>query len=61
MLAAFLFFMVIATAQENVTTITITHARRTTYNQDEATKNDMIELEGSVQISVQKGSTSSEI
>ncbi|MCR4630323.1 MAG: hypothetical protein K5786_01700 [Treponema sp.] len=60
-LAAFLFFTVTATAQENVTTITITHARRTTYKQDEATKNDMIELEGSVQISVQKGSTSSEI
>lgn len=60
-LAAFLFFAVNAAAQENVTTITITHARRTTYKQDEATKNDMIELEGSVQISVQKGSTSSEI
>ncbi|MCR4735379.1 MAG: hypothetical protein K5829_10300 [Treponema sp.] len=63
LLFAFLlsFNVILAAEEQGVTTITITHARRTTYKQDEATKNDMIELEGSVQVVVQKGSTSTEI
>ena len=53
--------ILIAAEDSNVTTITISHARRTSYKQDETTKNDTIELEGAVQIVVQKGATSSEI
>ncbi len=48
-------------AQEEVTTITILNARQTEYKKDEESGNDSILLEGSVQISVQKGNSISEI
>ena len=49
-------------AQETeVTTITITNARQTTYEKDEKNDQDSIVLEGAVEISVKKGSTVSEI
>ena len=49
-------------AQEaDVTTITITNARQTTYEKDEKGGNDSIVLEGAVEISVKKGSSVSEI
>ena len=44
-----------------VTTITITNARQTTYEKDKDGGNDSIVLEGAVEISVKKGSTVSEI
>ncbi len=43
------------------TVITITNARQTTYEKDEKKDEDSIVLEGAVEISVKKGSTSSEI
>lgn len=50
------------TVSENeVTTITITNARQTDYKKNEETGNDSIVLEGSVEISVQKGNTVSNI
>ena len=51
-------------SQENeleITTITITNARETNYKKSEETGNDTIVLEGSVELSVAKGSTTSEI
>ncbi len=64
-------FMLVPTslhAQENTndnssepTVITITNARQTTYEKDEKKDEDSIVLEGAVEISVKKGSTSSEI
>ena len=48
-------------ASEEVTVITITNARQTTYEKDEKEGQDSIVLEGSVDISVKKGSTVSEI
>ena len=62
-----IFFFLLASivplhAQETeVTTITITNARQTTYEKDEKKDQDSIVLEGSVEISVKKGSTVSEI
>lgn len=47
---------------ENVTTtINIISARQTSYEKDEKTKNDIIILEGSVELSIQNGSSVSEI
>jgi len=48
-------------ADSEITTITIKNARQTTYTKDKETENDLINLEGSVEISVKKGSTESEI
>ena len=51
-------------AQSNsseVTTITITNARQTTYEKDEKNDQDSIILEGGVEISVKKGNSVSEI
>ena len=48
-------------ADNNVTTITIKNARQTEYAKDEKNDNDSIILEGAVEISVQKGSSVSEI
>ncbi|MCQ2575350.1 MAG: hypothetical protein MJ162_01305 [Treponema sp.] len=48
-------------AEGEVTTITITNARETSYKKDPVTQNDTIVLEGNVELSVKKGGTSSEI
>lgn len=60
----FLYFSLVCSVfsqgQEN-TTITITNARQTDYKKDEETQNDVILLEGDVELSVQKGSTVSDI
>lgn len=48
-------------AEEEITTITITNARQTSYKKDDDTGNDTIILEGSVELTVTKGETSSEI
>ena len=50
-----------AQSSEETTVITITNARQTTYEKDEKNDQDSIVLEGSVEISVKKGSTVSEI
>lgn len=55
-----LVFTVFSQEQEN-TTITISNARQTDYKKDEETQNDVILLEGDVELSVQKGSTVSDI
>ena len=44
-----------------VTTITITNARETSYKKAEESGNDTILLEGSVELTVTKGSSTSEI
>lgn len=55
-------FSILSFAQEaEVTTITISNARQTDYKKDEETDNDLILLEGEVELSVQKGSTVSQI
>lgn len=58
-----LFFLICTNlfAEEEITTISITNARQTTYKKAEDTGNDSIILEGSVEVTVSKGSTSSEI
>lgn len=49
-------------AQETeITTISIKNARQTSYKKSEQTGNDLIILEGSVELSVQKGESTSEI
>lgn len=48
-------------AEEEITTITISNARQTSYKKAEDTGNDSIILEGSVEVTVAKGDTSSEI
>jgi len=48
-------------AEDEITTITITNARETSYKKADGTGNDTIELEGKVELSVKKGSTTSEI
>ena len=65
----FLLFASIVQAQNNedkkkeaeVTVITINNARQTSYKKNEETGNDCIVLEGSVSLTVQKGSNSNEI
>ena len=47
--------------QTEITTITIKNARQTSYKKSEETGNDLIVLEGSVELTVQKGETTSEI
>ena len=47
--------------QTEITTITIKNARQTSYKKSEETGNDLIVLDGSVELSVQKGETTSEI
>lgn len=47
--------------QTEITTITIKNARQTSYKKSEETGNDLIMLEGSVELSVQKGETTSVI
>ena len=56
----FIFLFSVLFSQE-VTTITINNARRTEYKKSEDTGNDSIFLDGSVELSVQKGETTSEI
>lgn len=46
---------------EEVTVIRITNAKHTNYRKDEKTNNDVIELEGSVQLTVEKGNNISKI
>ncbi|MCQ2593259.1 MAG: hypothetical protein MJ188_10810, partial [Treponema sp.] len=48
-------------ADGNVTTITILNAHQTSYKKDADTGNDTIILDGSVELSVQKGNSTSEI
>ena len=48
-------------AESEVTKITIINARETNYQKDEETGNDLILLEGSVKLSVEKGNSVSEI
>lgn len=48
-------------AEEEITTITIMNARQTSYKKAEDTGNDTIILEGSVVLSVQKDSTTTEV
>lgn len=48
-------------AETEITTITITNARQTSYKKNDETGNDTIILEGSVELTVAKGETSSEI
>lgn len=64
----FLFIMIFSLSSvfvfaqnSEVTTITITNARKTTYEKDKKTGADSIILEGSVKISVSKGQNSTEI
>ena len=47
--------------EPEVTVITINNARQTSYKKDEKTGNDVIYLEGSVYLEVQKGKTQTEI
>ncbi len=47
--------------EADVTVITINNARQTSYKKDEKTGNDVIYLEGSVSLNVQKGNTQTEI
>ncbi|MBC6713390.1 LPS-assembly protein LptD [Treponema sp. Marseille-Q3903] len=47
--------------KESVTTITINNARQTSYKKDEKSGNDIIVLEGSVELSVTKDKTTSQI
>ena len=44
-----------------ITTITIDNARETNYKKDEETGNDVIVLEGAVELSIEKGDTESDI
>jgi len=60
-LSFFTLLLTSALAETVTTTITITNARQTSYKKDEVTGNDLILLEGSVQLSVQNGSSTSEI
>ncbi len=63
-LLAFLFLILLfqqVIFAQSVTTITITNARQTTYTKDPESGNDTIVLEGSVELSVSKDSTASEI
>lgn len=60
-LILFLCFGYLYAQEEELTTITITNARQTTYSKDEKSGEDSIVLEGAVQISVTKGKTVSEI
>ncbi len=61
-LVLLLFFSICGVfAEENQTVINIKNARQTSYKKDEITGNDTIVLEGSVELSVTKGETSSEI
>lgn len=48
-------------AKTEITTINIKNARQTSYKKSEETGNDLIILEGSVELSVQKGESTSEI
>ena len=48
-------------SEPEVTIITINNARQTSYKKDEDNGNDIIVLEGSVSLSVQKGSSTNEI
>lgn len=57
----FSFMSLYAQDSEELTTITITNARQTSYKKAEDTGNDVIVLEGSVELDVQKGSTTSTI
>ena len=61
--AVFLFTLCSAfiIAESVTTTININNARQTSNQKDEETGNDLIILEGSVQLSVQNGSSTSEI
>ena len=61
-LLLFVFSFIPLAAQEvEITTISIINARQTTYKKADDTGNDTIVLEGSVELSVQKDSTVSEI
>lgn len=60
-IVAVLFAGQVFSQQNDVTTITISKARQTDYVKDKETENDCILLSGDVQLSVSKGSSSSEI
>lgn len=57
----FLLFNFFCFAETVTTTINIINSRQTSYEKDESSQNDVIILEGSVELTIQNGSSTSEI